>query len=200
MASLKINRKKSYQQSFKRFGFSPKSLQWQSQKAQLLRFYQITNSLDFDHRSILDVGCGFGDILPLLSKSFHDFTFTGVDLVPEFINLASSHYPQHQFFIHDYFADPLPDFYDIIICSGALNSRNLSMSARFKIIKIMFDNCRYSLAFNMSGAHPQPKNIKSNKVFYADSAEVCQFVATLTSNYIFLNQYHPKDFTFILYH
>jgi len=45
---------------------------------------------------ILDIGCGYGDIIEALGQGA--FTFTGMDFSPNFITALSAKYPQHSFF------------------------------------------------------------------------------------------------------
>ena len=55
--------KKSYQNSYKKYGVSPRALKWCSEKAARQRYEQIIMNINFYKQSILDVGCGFGDII-----------------------------------------------------------------------------------------------------------------------------------------
>jgi len=53
--------------------------------------------LNFEGKTILDVSCGFGDIIPLIAKKAKKINYTGVDIVPEFIQVAKEKYPRHRF-------------------------------------------------------------------------------------------------------
>jgi SAM-dependent methyltransferase len=44
--------------------------------------------------SILDVGCGYGRLLSLLSGDYRKYYYVGVDLSPDFIELAKKTYPE----------------------------------------------------------------------------------------------------------
>lgn len=50
--------------------------------------------------SILDCGCAWGRLLNLLPKDWHGI-YTGVDLSPDFIELARLRHPLHQFSVLD---------------------------------------------------------------------------------------------------
>lgn len=204
MPDYSEKRREGYRKKFDRFGPGPKALQWYSKKAQTIRFLQFVQNLDISHHSILDVGCGFADIIPILRDRFVDFIYTGVDLVPEFIAIAKERYPEHSFFTEDYFKNPFGQKFDFILCSGVLNGNlgnpELTMQFRLGAIRTMFSHCRKSLAFNMVGANPRPKNHPNSKIYYVNPDVIKGFVSVLTTNYIFIENYRPKDFTFIMSH
>jgi hypothetical protein len=55
------------------------------------------------------------------------------------------------------------------------------------------------LAFNMAGGHPQPKNIRKNRVYYVDSYQILKFCQSLTPKVIFRHHYRFNDFTIVMY-
>ncbi len=81
-----------------------------------------------DSISILDIGCGKAELLSFLRNSDRQFTidrYLGLDLVEEFLNLARSNYPEHEFqqgnFVSDRF---LPkQTFTIVVGLGVLVSR-----------------------------------------------------------------------------
>ena len=82
--SSKIN----YQKTFRKYGVGPRALRWHSKKAATQRYEQIVADIDFEGKSILDVGCGFGDIIPYISAKAKKFEYLGIDITPEFIREA----------------------------------------------------------------------------------------------------------------
>ena len=195
-----MGKKESYQKTFKKYGVHHKSLHWTSKKAAEIRYRELVADLDFEGRSILDVGCGFGDIIPFIKQKAKLFQYTGVDIVPEFIKVNREKYPHHKFVKRDYFADPIKKIFDIIISSGTLNT-NIKEPYRFrkKAIKTMFEHAGERFGFNMAGGRPQPENKKGYKVYYADSEEILKYCLTLTRKIIFRHHYHSKDFTIVMF-
>ena len=191
---------KSYQKTFGKHGVGPRALQWVSGKAQKVRFRELLADIDLEGKSILDVGCGFGDILAFIEAKTGRFIYTGVDAVPEFIEVAREKHQGHEFIVGDYFGQPLRRKFDIIISSGALNSniRN-PLGYRKKAIKTMFDHAKEVVAFNMAGGHPQPRNKKGYKVWYAESLDVLRYCLGLTSRVILRHHYRRRDFTIVMF-
>lgn len=196
---LKI-KTKSYQRTFEKYGVHPKALQWRSEKAAELRYREIVADLDFEGKSVLDIGCGFGDIIPHISRKTKRYDFTGVDVVPEFIQVAKKKYPKYKFIRKDYFNKPLKKKFDIIISSGTLNSNvRGALDFRKKAIKAMFDHAQEAVGFNMAGYYPQPENKKGYKVYYADSLNILKYCLTLTSKLILRHHYYKRDFTVVMF-
>ncbi len=189
----------SYRRLFKKFGFGPKSLKWRNEKASVKRFNALISDIDFEGKTILDVGCGFGNIISFIDNKTKNFTYTGTDIIPEFINEAKKLHSKHKFGILDFTKDKIDKNYDIILASGCLNSnRSNNLEFRKKIIKKLFMKADYVLAFNMAGDFPQPDNKKENNVWYANSMEILQFCFSLTNKVIFKIGYAYKDFTIVM--
>ena len=192
--------KERYLASYKKFGVSPKALRFRSRVAQEVRFRNLVADIDFGGKTILDVGCGFGDIVPFISAKAKHFKYTGVDLLPEFIEVARKKYPKHEFIIRDYFGKPLQEKFDIVLTSGTLNSNvEYPMDCREKAIKIMFDHAKEAVVFNMAGGYPQPTNKKKKKIWDANSLEILKFCLSLSPKVIFRHHYRMKDFTLIIF-
>ena len=190
----------SYHEAFKKHKVHPKSLFWTSKKAATLRYKELVADLDFEGKTVLDVGCGFSNILPFISKKAKSFSYIGVDIVPEFIQVARNKYPKHQFILRDYFDFPLKEKFDIVISSGTLNS-NFENPDHFrkKAIKTLFDHARKAVGFNMAGFYPPPKNKKTSKVYYANSLTILEYCLSLSPKLIFRHHYHQKDFTVVMF-
>jgi len=78
--------------------------------------------------SILDIGCGKGELLPFLKNSYPEVKinrYLGLDLVQEFLDVAQCNYPEYEFirenFIGDCFRPKQP--FTIVVALGVLVSR-----------------------------------------------------------------------------
>lgn len=198
-----INTKKFYQDKFKKYGLSHKSLMWKEKGAAHQRFRQFWAEIDFNDKNVLDVGCGFGEMGNFLTKRYKNVKYKGVDIVPEFIYNGKLKYPGLNLEVEDFFGQPKPEVFDTVICSGAINSnlgsKQENMEFRKNAIKTMFDHATHILAFNMLGTHPQIDTEEGSNVWYADSLEVLEYCMSLTRRVIFRHHYNSKDFTIIMY-
>ncbi len=189
---------RSYTRSLLKYHGGIRSLQWKNYKSAATRFTQLVGDFPLHNKTILDVGCGLGDLIPFISSESLDFTYTGIDLMPPFIEEAKRRYPEHTFEIRDFFASPSGEF-DVIFCSGVLNGRiDNPFAERTSKIATLFTHTREVLAFNMAGGRA-PQNKATGPVYYSNSLEILEFCLTLTPKVILKQHYHPKDFTIIMF-
>ena len=188
-----------YQDNFKKFGVDPKSLLWKTRGAAHQRFRQFWAEIDFSNKKVLDIGCGFGEFGKFLLKRYENVDYTGIDIVPEFIEEARKLVPGGKFNVMDF--NNLDGKYQVVIASGVLNSNveGDNLEYRKKAIKKMFSLTSDIFAFNMLGSHPAPITKKGSNVWYADSLEILEFCMTLTPKVILRANYHSKDFTIFMY-
>ena len=114
-----------YQGLFHYYGPSHRAVQWSSLDAQTRRFAVLCEMLDTD-TSVMDVGCGLGDLLGYLrrEKQFAG-RYLGLDFVPEFIDHAeqqASDDHQASFQLFDARFEGFPRGYDVVVVSGAFNN------------------------------------------------------------------------------
>ena len=72
-------------------GFSPAALGWKNKDTQTARFHAIVKGLDLVPGSMLDVGCGFGELAVFLDSTWFShihYSYVGIDIVEEFIRVA----------------------------------------------------------------------------------------------------------------
>lgn len=192
--------KNQYQKRFKKYGVSPQSLYWKGKGAAHQRFRQFWAEINFNDKSVLDVGCGFGELGKFLIKRYKNVDYTGIDIVPEFIEEAKKSLPQLKFEVCDYLKSPLVQKFDVVVASGILNSNVTdNMAYRKKAVVTLFGMAKKILAFNMLGSHPAPQNSSDKNTWYADSLEILSYCLTLTRRVIFRANYNPKDFTIFMY-
>ncbi|UCD85434.1 MAG: methyltransferase domain-containing protein, partial [Deltaproteobacteria bacterium] len=93
-----------YLPRFQRYRDSPWSLAWNSQESQELR-YRILSQIDqFTPKkigrgtSLLDLGCGLGHLVDFLEKNGMEVSYTGIDIIPEFIAAAKKRRPEDEFY------------------------------------------------------------------------------------------------------
>ncbi|CAN5348900.1 class I SAM-dependent methyltransferase [soil metagenome] len=200
MPNKVANIKKEYQDKFEKYGVDPKSLLWGTKGAAHQRFRQMWAEIDFNGKSVLDVGCGFGEMAKFLDKRYKIKSYTGIDIVPEFITEAKKNFPHHDFFVKNYLTEKVEGEFDVVIASGILNSNvESNMEYRKKGIAALFNLTQNVLVFNMLGNHPAPESNNKSNIWYADSLEILEYCLSLTRRVILRHHYNPKDFTILMY-
>ena len=114
-------REKTYYNSrFHIYGYDPRSLGW-SVGYQETRFKNLTMVGDLNDCSILDVGCGFGDLCGYLCEQDIQVKYTGVDINRNFIRTAREIYQDAHFIEGDFEEDSIRGKYDWAFASGIFN-------------------------------------------------------------------------------
>lgn len=110
---------------FNTYGVDERSLGWTKNK-QNLRFAQIASRFDINSASVLDVGCGFADLLTFLKDNFdaNEFKYTGIDIMSDFIEVASKKHPEAEFYTSDLFNFSSDRKYKYVVACGCLTYLN----------------------------------------------------------------------------
>lgn len=141
--------------SLVRHGYSPRTLFWESRAIQRTRFQAIAEIGIKAGDSLLDVGCGFGDLRSWLHSHELEVDYTGLDLSPDLIDKARTLHARAQFHAGDIFdLEAGADSFDWVVLSGTLNWHldDDGIYAR-RVIRRMFELCRKGVAFNMLNGH-----------------------------------------------
>ena len=75
-------------------GDRAKSLGWTNEESQFCRFEVIARATDFEKKSVLDLGCGYGDLFELLDSIYRLQSYTGVDQHSGFLKTAKQKYTE----------------------------------------------------------------------------------------------------------
>src|ERR1051326_8256459 len=111
-----------YQRALEAYGESPEALHWVDYPSMAVRFKHLVEDLSINGRSILDAGCGMGDLLPYLYAKADNFNYLGMDTNPGFIQIAKKRYGGHNFAAGDPFNGKLARRFDLVISSGVMNT------------------------------------------------------------------------------
>jgi SAM-dependent methyltransferase len=101
------------------------------------------------HHSILDVGCGTGDLYEYLLQ-FEDIDYTGIDIFSEGIKKAQSKFPKGRFIQQDFLALE-EDNFDFVFSSGALTTKlhTDNYEILYTWVKKMWEIARIGVVFNV---------------------------------------------------
>lgn len=202
-----------YSKRFTQMGYDPKTLGWGSKEQQEFRFLKAIEELHFNNpKSILDIGCGFGDLLALfINKKIPISSFTGLDINSDLIEEAKKKWKTsfipYEFKVYNILEEPInKPIADIGFLIGVLNLN----------LKDDFDNYTYSKVFiknaflavnevlvvDFLSSHISDSYSKEEFVFYHDPSKMLEFALTLTPNVIIKHNYAPipqKEFILYLY-
>ena len=176
---------------------TPQGLSWISDETQKIRFKILTEIGSLDRKSVLDVGCGFGDLYQYLLGHYHEFSYTGIDIIPKMVETAKKNFPLTKFIEMNYLQFQTKKF-DYIMASGALTFMVEDYkSVYFSMIKKMYIDSKIGVAFNMlnQSYHKQDETFASYSPI-----EIKEFCLGIAEKVVLREDYLQGDFTVYLYH
>lgn len=193
-----LDTQERYRRRWARHGYDPKTLGW-NKGLQEVRFRAALEGFALPEcSSILDVGCGFGDLLAYLREGGWTGSYTGVDVVPELVAEAGRRHGRDAgaHFINAAFARAQPGAKaDLVVSIGVFNHslQQDSMSFIAETIGAMWDSCRHGVVcdFLSSSAEAQARQ---QHLFYADPAEILQLARRFSRRVLLHHAYMPFEF------
>ncbi|MCB9609573.1 MAG: class I SAM-dependent methyltransferase [Polyangiaceae bacterium] len=184
-----------YTKRYRKFGYSPKSLGWFSGR-QEIRFDVLTSQYDFRGRHVLDVGCGFGDLVVPLLRRWPTARYTGVDFNPHFVEEACRRHggPVTHFHLGEFLDWSPPETPDYVVGSGLFNHRyehadNHQVIEAF-VVKAL-TTARDGLAFDFSSAGRPGERPDA---FSVEPGRILQMVRRHTRRVTLRHDYMPWEF------
>lgn len=180
------------------YGDDWRALGWQSRQTQYRRFAVLTEVGALEHTSVLDVGCGLGDLYDYLRQQHIPVTYTGYDLLPEMIQRARRRFPGVRFEVRDVLQGLGEEPFDYILASGAFNVNfGDNLPAVQRVLRQMVACCRYGVAINFLKRSP---GASSDPIFqYYDPQDMLAWCRTVWARAQLREGYLPNDFTLYLY-
>ena len=174
-----------------------KILDWESHNAQFARFRVLTDNVTLGGKSLLDVGCGCGDLFRLLNEQGIDVDYLGVDILPGMIEKAKSIHENADFICGDLFKDSsfCKNVYNVVFTSGIFNlnlgnNRDFFETALFKFTELAADNLVINLLDEKS---PD----RDERYFYFNPEEAAGLLESHGWRVKIIRGYLNNDFTLI---
>ena len=202
-ASLKAH----YQRTFAEHGCTSAGVDWGTDESVRRRNHAmlqlIRNDLDRPTApSLLDVGCGYANLLDQANDSGITLDYHGIDVVPEMTDAAAERHPHAGFRALDVFGLDDDERYDYLVCNGILTQKleasQLDMQAYAKrLIARLYHHCRRGIAFNVMSSRV---NFMADNLFYWSPVESLAFAISELSSSVGLNHYYlPYEYTVYVY-
>ncbi len=205
LSKVETNAIERYSNRYKKLGVSPRSLGWGCKEDQLERFRVIEEQCNLKGKTIMDIGCGFSDLLTYLNERKINVNYIGVDIVLDFIKYSKKQFPKHQFFNLNIMtrSKELPKA-DILISLGVINFK-LDFIQNFDYSKLFitkaFELTKKILIVDFLSNYRTLDYQKEDFVYYHSPEKIFEFAMTLTNNVRIIHNYSPipqKEFMVIL--
>ena len=197
-----------YQNRLATYGIGPQAVQWSDHITQLSRFKILSQAVsDYSTiNNILDFGCGLCDLNSYLRSNGVSSSYTGVDIVPEFIEIANMRM-KHDNSANAILIQPgerINKNYDIIFISGVFNNKiNDNLKFIKSTLSSLFEVTNIAISFNALSTHV---DYFDDELFYVDPMELFNFCKVelggdvlLKHDYVLKPNGFPYEFTIYLY-
>ena len=183
-----------------KYGKTTKSLGWSGGKnSQKLRFESICDIGLKENQTLLDIGCGFGDLYKYLNTNFKNIAYKGLDINDELIKIGRSYHINIDLENIDIIEDKFEYKYDWVVGSGLFNYRLVNQN-NFeyikKMTKRMFEISNKGIAIDFM--HHYVDYI-SNESFYIDPNQMIHYFRTMSDKIILKMDYLKFECMFFIY-
>jgi trans-aconitate methyltransferase len=165
------------------------------------RYSSLTANLGGTNKTVLDFGCGFGDLQKFLKERHLEIQYVGVDIVPEFINENLKSIPDNSEFKLISSHLDLSEQYDYVIVSGAFNTLYAPTPKKHseivnEIIRHLFSLARISISYDFMTTDV---DFMQQGSYHQNPLEAYNFAKSLSSRLILNQSYMPYEFAITIF-
>ncbi|MDA8094287.1 MAG: class I SAM-dependent methyltransferase [Betaproteobacteria bacterium] len=170
-----------------------------SKRSQLMRFEAFLQLHPLSGKSVLDVGCGVGDLFAYLQAKHIDTDYTGFDISPVMVARCNERFPNATFESGNFLDWEPTRRFDYAVAVGIHNNvRTEHNKGLLKAItKKQFDLC--SVAAHVSILTDRYEKFAPHMQAWR-AEEVLELALDITPYVLLRHDYLPHDFSVILYH
>lgn len=191
-----------YTDRFNKFGYDARTLGWGGGiEKQYIRFSALTeiDKNKFNGSTVLDIGCGFGDLFDYLKMIGSNVTYTGIDIVPVLIETAKLRHSDGEFILGD-FMDLDKEKYDYIVGSGLFNAKVETDGGNEEYIenslKLLFEKVKVGLVVDFMSTHV---DYQHEIAYHCDPSWAFIVGKNLSKRVQLKHDYMPYEFCMFIY-
>ena len=188
-----------YEEKVRKYGYDHRGLGFRNRSSQEKRFEALLGLGDFQGRRVLDVGCGFGDLLEFFMARGIRPVYTGLDVCKPMIQRCLERFPGDvaHFVCADVLAHAPEQEFDYVVASGLFGLDAEGARERIRpTLERLFGWSRIGTAVNfLSASYPDPVDGR----IYVEPGKALEAALSLTPAVRLDHSYLPNDFTLHLY-
>jgi SAM-dependent methyltransferase len=191
-----------YDGQIRKFGATPKGVDWNSPESQRMRFEQLLKVCDpTDSFSIIDYGCGYGALVDFMMEKGYTFNYCGYDISDEMVTKANALHKENS---NCQFTTNLSQVKkaDYTIASGIFNVRLQTNSEEWdkyilETLNKISNLSTKGFAFNVLTMYSDPEYMRSD-LYYANPLTLFDYCKKNFSKYVaLLHDYPLYEFTIL---
>jgi len=188
-----------YNDMFEKHGYSPESLGWGGGKErQHKRFQAILEIGILDNSKVLDIGCGFGDLLSFFKLKGLNVDYTGIDFNKSLLEIAKNNHKNAVFYDYNILEQNLNSKFDFVVSCGIFNFKLKNEDQYdyiFKLVSKMFDLCEIGVCIDFLSP---VVDYKQENSFHPNLDNLLVVLKKITSKIIFRFDYLNYEFNVYL--
>lgn len=193
--------KSYYSERIYRFGATAASVDWNGTEGQLARFERFSRLFKLAPAplSVIDYGCGYGELFRFLQPRFRLAHYVGVDAVPAMLEAARGFLGQYRGLELAHNLDSVRPA-QVVVASGTYNVKLSADSGDwsdyvFDDVKALWEKAKFGLALNFLYDYSQLEK-RQEKLYYASPTKTIEFLMKDISLLCYLDySYSPWEFT-----
>jgi SAM-dependent methyltransferase len=192
-----------YTEKVKKYGATPRGVDWNGEESQTIRFEQLSKIIIKDNFTLADIGCGYGKYSEYLELNYTDYTYTGYDLSKEMLYNAIKLYKTDNVnFLHIDKLDTVLAI-DYSIASGIFSVKMEHTESEWLLyiletLEIINKISTNGFAFNMLTKYSDKEYMRDN-LYYADPLFFFDYCKNNFSRNVSLNHdYDLYEFTILV--
>ena len=189
-----------YSTLLSKHGPTKEALVYKAVEQQYSRYAALTSLQPIPgHSSVLDVGCGLGDLSEYLRGRGWIGKYTGIDINPDMITAAKKRLPQETFLCVDILEDEFEVSYDYVFCGATVQHRPKYADPEqylFSMVRKMFALAKRGLAFDVFSNRV---DYMDADMLYVDPMKLLAFCYTLTTRLTLRNDCRPYEIMVYLF-
>lgn len=183
-----------YKSRYQEYGYDIRTLGWNKGK-QDIRFGQLTKNIISNNCSVLDIGCGFGDLYAFMKKRGWNGDYLGVDIVDELLNEAKTRHKNINVLNMDILEEQNIPSFDYVISSGIFNSKlenNDNKNYILSMLKRMFSLAKKEVAADFMSTYV---DYESEIGWHTDPAWLLNETLKISRRVDICHSYLPYEFS-----
>jgi SAM-dependent methyltransferase len=188
-----------YVERLQRYGYDPRTLGWAAGK-QAERFAVLTSFTPMDTiDSVLDVGCGFGDLCGFLRQKGFRGRYVGIDFIPELIEIGRGRFADADLRVSDLSTFSSLDGFGLVVASGIFNARlhhQDNLAHVKESLAMMFSLSTRVVAVDFLTSYV---DFRREDLYYTAPEEVFSYAKTMTRRVSLRHDYMPFEFALGLF-
>ncbi len=186
-----------YDQLVDRHGRGPRALDASSNESLNVRYAALSEVGDMTGKSVLDVGCGFGDLGVFLGGRYDRVRYHGIDISRRMVEEGRRLHPALTLDIGTVSGMPETATYDFVLASGIFYLlRDDPLQRMGEILKLMFALATEAVAVTSLSAWGKEQHPGE---FQIDPGAALELGHSLTKGVVLRHDYHPGDLALYLY-